>query len=197
MLRYESGTIPYELQMIVDGELNQGEDLVWSGQPRPVRFMLQCLPIVLFGIPWTAFAIFWICGAAGFKIPDFSKGESFFPLFGIPFVLIGLGMLSSPLWAWRKAKKTVYTLTNQRAIIFQKSFSVTIESFGPDKLDDIVKNIRPDGSGDLIFERRISFSRSSKGGNRERIKKIGFFGISEVNHVEDLIAQIKNHAPTE
>ena len=101
-------------------------------------------------------------------------------------------MLSSPLWAWHKAKKTVYALTSRRAIIFQKGHSVKIDSYGPEEMNNISKRIRSDGSGDLIFDREISYTHSRRGGTRERIKEIGFFGINEVNHVEDLIDQLRN-----
>jgi hypothetical protein len=40
-----------------------------------------------------------------------------FPLFGVPFVLIGLGMLAAPYWMRRKAQNTVYALTDKRALI--------------------------------------------------------------------------------
>ena len=181
----------YELQSIVQNELREDEELRWSGQPQVGRFVLKSLPILLFGIPFAGFAVFWICAASGFKIPDFSEGGfSLFPLFGIPFLLIGLGMLSAPFWAARKAKKTIYAVTNQRAIIFEGGRSVKVDSFGPPKLNDISKRVRADGSGDLVLERRVSYSHSRQHGSRERIKEIGFFGIEQVNHVEDLIAAL-------
>ena len=35
-------------------------------------------------------------------------------LFGLPFVLVGLGMLLAPFAAFRSARRTVYVLTNKR-----------------------------------------------------------------------------------
>jgi len=186
---YSERTVPYELQMIVEAELHDDEQLLWSGQPNPKRLMLRAMPIVLFAVPWTAFAVFWMCGAAGFKVPDFKDGQSFFPLFGIPFVLIGIFMLCSPLLALRKARRTIYAVTDQRAIIFQKGTSLQIESFGPDDLGDTIKRLRNDGSGDLILEQRVTY-RQSKHGSRQRIKEIGFFGVEQVNDVEDKLRQI-------
>ena len=108
------GAIPPELEEKVERELESGERIAWMEQPIPRYFTAMSTGAFLFAIPWTAFALFWICGASGFKLPDFSKGGfSFFPLFGVPFVLIGLGMLSSPWWAHRKALKTVYVITDR------------------------------------------------------------------------------------
>lgn len=88
------------LRDFVEAEINTGEVITWIGSPVPRLFARRAWPLVLFGIPWTAFAVFWMFGAAGFKMPVFQKPGDAFPLFGIPFILIGCGMLSSPLW-WR------------------------------------------------------------------------------------------------
>src|SRR5437763_9868076 len=120
-----------ELAALVDAELASGERMVWVGQPIPSRYARGSLAIVLFGIPWTAFAIFWMAGVSGFKIPNLTRGFGWFPLFGIPFVLIGLGMLSTPFWVRRKARRTAYVITDRRAIVVEGGAwrSVTIRSF--------------------------------------------------------------------
>src|SRR6478609_3430837 len=104
-------SVSFKLQQLIHSELRPSEVLAWSSSPRPGRMALRALPLVLFGIPWTAFALFWIAGASGFKMPDFSHGFGFFPLFGVPFVLIGFGMLTSPYWMRRKARRTAYVVT--------------------------------------------------------------------------------------
>ena len=92
----QTGTIPRELEGKVNRELESGERILWMEQPIPRYFTAISTGAFLFAIPWTAFAVFWICGASGFRIPDFSKGGfSFFPLFGLPFVLIGIAMLGT------------------------------------------------------------------------------------------------------
>ena len=180
--------LPYELRQMVDNELNDGESTMWAGQPKPSKLALKSLPIVLFAIPWTAFAVFWICGASGFKMPDFSKGGfSFFPLFGLPFVLIGLGMLSSPFWMMKKAKGTVYVLTDKRAIIFEGGWRTNIRSLGPDQLRDLSRKQRSDGSGDIVFKKEISYNNQ---GNNMPVKEIGFLCIDNVKEVEDKIREV-------
>src|SRR5579875_316473 len=120
--------LPEELDARVRSELEPGEQLLWVGQPRPSRFVYQTLPIVFFGIPWTAFALLWTgmaiwglwgnAGAAPMQAQGMMGGvfSVCFPLWGLPFILIGLGMLSSPFWAIRRAKRTCYALTDRRAI---------------------------------------------------------------------------------
>ena len=186
--------LPSHLRSLIEAELNDGEYITWVGTPIPGRFAMRSIPFVLFSIPWTAFALFWMAGAAGFQMPDFKEGFDLFPLFGIPFVLVGFAMLSSPYWMIRKAKKTAYVLTKDRAIIFDGGFSTTIRSFGPDRLVDLRRKQRADGSGDLIFEREHSFDND---GDR-RSTDHGFLAIPDVKAVEDMVRQlVKTHAKSE
>lgn len=178
--------LPEPLRNLVESELHEREAINWVGQPIHRRFVARSLPIVLFGIPWTAFAIFWMAGAAGFKMPNFQQGFDFFPLFGIPFVLIGFGMLSAPLWIAKKARRTVYVLTDRRAILFDGGWSTTIRSFGPERLTDLRRVQRPDGSGDLIFEKSLSYDSDGD----KRSTDIGFLAIPDVKDVEDRVRRI-------
>ena len=95
-------SLPEETAAVLKAELQPGERIIWVGQPIPSRIGRGTFAIFLFGIPWTAFAIFWIGAAAviGWKTEDGGTGSRFFtlffPLFGLPFVLVGIGMLSFP-----------------------------------------------------------------------------------------------------
>ncbi len=150
--------------------------------------MIRGVPMMLFGIPFTAFSVFWMVMASGGvgRAPGGVFG--FFPLFGIPFLLVGLAMLLSPLWMLRKARRTVYVVTDQRAIIFDGGGITRIRSFGPDQLGDLQRNQRSDGSGDLIFEQKISYSRNN---HRPHTTDIGFLAIPEVKRVEDLVRELQ------
>jgi hypothetical protein len=183
--------LPQEISRLVDAELRNGERVAWTGQPIPGRFARRGIGHVIFGIPWTAFALFWMAGASGFKMPDFSQGVGLFPLFGLPFVLIGFGMLSSPYWMRRKALKTAYVITDQRAIVLASGAfgSTTIRSFEPDRLKDIRRVQRPDGTGDLVFER--TWSSDGDGG---RFVEQGFLAISGVRDVERMITRLTHPA---
>lgn len=63
-MTYEA-MIPRELSALVERELDPGERVVWTGLPLPGRFARRAWGMVIFGIPWTAFALFWIAGASG------------------------------------------------------------------------------------------------------------------------------------
>ena len=102
--------LPKHLQTRIQSELKPGEAVVWAEQPHARKYMRQGFWWWLFFIPWTAFALFWMAGAAGFQFPDFSHGQGLFALFGVPFVLIGLGGLGLPYWLHRNAVNIVYVI---------------------------------------------------------------------------------------
>lgn len=180
-------TLPQHLQQRLQAELRPGEMLTWAGQPNPDRFMKSGFKLWFFFIPWTAFAIFWIGGASGFRMPQFDSGWSFFPLFGLPFLLIGLGGLSSPFWLRRKARWIIYAITSERAISIEGAKSITVQSYLASDLVDIERTEHQDGSGDLILRRE---SRKDSDGDRQTTK-YGFFAIDDVRRVGNLIETLK------
>lgn len=155
--------ISYKIQNLIQSELSPSERLIWSSSPNPSRMAKKTLPLVLFGLPWTAFALFWMAGASGFKLPDFSHRFDIFPLFGLPFIPIGFGMLSSPYWAAKKAVSTGYVVTNKRAIIFEANLfgGVSIRSFMPNQLSEIRRVQKDDGSGDFVISKCIKIKPNS------------------------------------
>jgi hypothetical protein len=110
-------------------------------------------------------------------------------LFGVPFILVGLGMLSSPFWGRKAAGKLVYALTDRRAIIFRTGLrnTITVRSFESSTLTDLTRTERPDGSGDLIFTRDITQTSDS---NFSR--DVGFLGVRDVRKVEKIIRDSLN-----
>ena len=153
--------LPSDVRETVLRELGPDEQLRWFGQPRPLAFILGSLPAFLFAIPWTGFALFWTYGAAGFKIPDFSNPDPtmLFPLFGLPFILIGGAMLSSPLWSVRRASRTAYLITNKRAVIISGGTRRTVHSIAPDRFGEIVRREGRSGRGDILFGAAAGTSR--------------------------------------
>lgn len=173
-------------QLLIQQELEAGEILLWAGAPNPKRHLWTNLPIVLFGIPWTAFSIFWVVMAfsMGGHAPNEPTGfRIFFPLFGVPFILIGLGLLSTPYWAYRNALNTAYAVTSKRLIILVNGKSRRVQSFLPADIGLLERSEKQDGSGDLIFSRKTS----SDGDGGRTTQSIGFMGIPDARRVEQIV----------
>ncbi len=98
-------------------------------------------------------------------------------------------MLTAPIWAKQAALKTVYVLTDERAIIFESKLSSTkVRSLSPDQLSDIYRTEDSDGNGDIIFRHETSVG--SRG--RKRSRSVGFIGIREVREVESKIRELRD-----
>lgn len=184
--------LPFHHQEMVNRELESKERVTWAAMPLPRLFTPVATGAFLFGIPWTAFALFWTAGAAlgTMQVENGPGLFSLFPLFGVPFILVGFGMLSSPIWAYRKAFKTVYIITDRRAITFDGGWSTTIRSYPPDKLQDLYRKEHKNGSGDVIITRH---AWRDSDGDRQSIE-LGFLRIAEPKHVERLLKELANQS---
>lgn len=211
--------LPEQLRDMVERELDEGETVVWADRPIPMWLTRATLPLVLFGIPWTAFTIFFMvlvvtstwdaqkndanpdaaaapAGAQASEDAAENKGRGLpiTPLFGVlfctPHLLIGLGLLSSPYWKRRAMLRTVFAITDRRALVFQGGFfSTTVRSFEPDTLKKLHRTTRAKGVGDICFETPppsggTAVATLSFAGNA------GFYNIRNVRDVERLLRNI-------
>jgi hypothetical protein len=174
--------LPNYLQQRLSTELKAGELIMWSGQPDPNRYMRSGFGMWVFFIPWTLFSMFWIAAASGFKLPSFDSPVHLFPLFGLPFLLIGLAGLSTPLWLHRKADSIVYAVTDTRVIMIEGRNSFTVKSYFANDITQLERTEYGNGIGDLNLSK--SHRRDNEGSS------INIFAISDVRRVEQLIRKI-------
>lgn len=169
--------LPKVIANLVEAELHPGELIAWAGQPIPGRFAWRGTCDVLFGIPWTAFAIYGMANSR-------SQGDDFSTLLCVLFVLIGFWLLSGPYRMRHKATRTAYVITDKRALIFEGDWwrSTTVRSCEPQHLGDIRCVQRLDGSGDVIF--------GSTAISSDHWADYGFLAIHDVKNVERLIKQL-------
>lgn len=132
-----------ELASLLRAELLPGEHLLWSASPAP-RKQLHAFWIWLFGIPWTAFSLFCqaivlmsLFGTAQ-RAPDGGDWVFgiFFSLFLLPFVAVGFVILWAPFDTLRKARRTIFGLTDRRMLSVTvgrklESTSVMLQQMGP------------------------------------------------------------------
>lgn len=161
--------------------LQAGEELLLVVKPRSAPgadLYFQMLPGALMvavpvGVMWTLQELEWV------------------PIFiGMPFLLIGLTALSSP-WRYRwRMQRTLYLLTNHRAIVLEpRRFRMRVRAFAlhPDLVKQVVAE--PAGHGDIIFarERRWQFgARSIYYG----LSPVGFLAVPQVQRVAQMIAEL-------
>ncbi|MGL4637982.1 MAG: hypothetical protein ACRCWF_18530 [Beijerinckiaceae bacterium] len=200
-----SQDISPELKAFAEREF-VGEQMIWAEKPdQKIKAMLS-FGIWLFAIPWTAFALFWESMVAGplimhwlgyevaGKTPEgpMTYGMIAMGLFGIPFILVGFGMLLTPFWAMRKAGRTFYVLTNKRLSQLESGKYISITSIQPEEIVSTSRKEGPDGRGTLTVH--MGFTRDSDGDRTARFTEIGV--IHNVSKVEKLVLALKDRAKT-
>lgn len=172
-------------------ELTAGERIVWSAQPRASR-LKRGFGIWLFAIPWTVFALFWesmalLPWASSSNTPDGIKWGFgiVFPLFGLPFIAIGLWMLWQPIRAMRKAGETIYALTDRRLIRVVTGKGREVASVMLSQIGPINRRENNDGTGDLSIQ---THSRVDSDGDRIT-EKFEVSGVPDVARLERLIIE--------
>ncbi|MCK6625603.1 MAG: hypothetical protein L6R45_10560 [Anaerolineae bacterium] len=181
---------------LIQIELRPGEKLLWSGRPEPKRLARQGgnVVMVVFGLVFIGFAVLWLSSAImpslevlNTPLPEATQTEWMItllaPLFSLPFLLVGLGLMSVPYWAYRQAFKTMYALTDQRAMIIVNGKTLLVSSYSDKDIGDIEPVERSNGRGDLIFASELVRGR----GSTSYTRKIGFIGIPDVRMVEQLM----------
>jgi hypothetical protein len=141
------------VESILSPQLDSGERLLWSGQPRGgIRLRGQDALLIPFSLLWGGFAIFWEFMAlkATAKAPGPMAGV--FPLFGLPFVVIGLYLIFGRFFVDAKIRaRTYYGVTNERIIIISGLFSQQTKSLQLRNLSEVSHTQRSDGSGTITF----------------------------------------------
>jgi hypothetical protein len=192
-------SIPKKLRKKVDAELQLGESIQWIDQPIIVLYLLAYNPITsivcfLFGFFWTKMLLTAIMPA----LKSFVLGElqinyegppEFIPfviVYSLVFPLIGIGLMSVPLFAWKGIRNTAYLVTNKRAIIIQGSKSI---SYFPDQLDKIIMAEHKNGTGSIVIETIEWRCREGSYNYRD----VGFIGIRNPREVEKILKQLAHN----
>jgi len=134
-------------------ELSPGERLVWSGQPlRGIRFRAADVFLIPFSLVWCGFAVFWEFMALGPVAQGGGPMALVFPLFGLPFIVVGLYFVFGRFVVdARVRERTFYAITNERVLIVTGLFGRRTKSLNLRALSDISLAERPDGSGTITF----------------------------------------------
>ncbi|MFZ1467396.1 MAG: hypothetical protein WAT09_00285 [Paracoccaceae bacterium] len=100
-----------------EGILQPGEQILWQGQPRPgIDWTSLDYGRILFGLVFGGFATFWMVTAIW--VGSGTPVSLIFPLFGLPFLGVGLRMVGEQLWLdQRRLRGTYYTLTDRAAFV--------------------------------------------------------------------------------
>ena len=146
----------YECEQVIQKELGPHEKLIWAGKPKQgIMFRSNDIFLIPFSIFWMGFVIFWEITAITTALNAPEKGESaafILPIFGIPFVIIGLYFVFGRFIIDAKRRKnTYYGITNERIIIISGLFRKKIKSLNIKTLSDISLTEKTNRYGTIYF----------------------------------------------
>lgn len=182
---------PDPFEALLRQELAPGEHLLWHARAI-ARAKRGSMAIVLFAIPWTAFAVFWTVMA--FTLPRIG-GETglmtwLFPAFGLPFIGAGLFMFAKPMLSRIAAGRTAYGITDRRVIQLMQGKGVIAQSVLVERIGSVTRRERGDGSGSL----QLSLTAESpfSAGNRPTGFDLG--EVPDVRRAEQALRQAMDRA---
>jgi len=140
-------------ESVLSAELGSGERLLWSGRPRGgLRLRPQDVVLIPFSLLWGGFAIFWEVMALSMTAKAPAPFRFLFPLFGLPFVLIGLYMIVGRFFADARARgRTIYGVTNQRILIVGGARGAQTRSVELPSISELSLVEHKDGTGTITF----------------------------------------------
>ncbi|MBN1436037.1 MAG: PH domain-containing protein [Sedimentisphaerales bacterium] len=145
---------------VIGSQVRAGERVLWTGQPAAgLRLRASDVFMIPFSVMWGGFAIVWeyialtaILKSGGGEGAPPSAVRWLFPLWGVPFVLIGLYMMFGRFWVDAKMRaKTFYGVTNERVIIQSGLFKTKVRFLNLRTLGEIAVTKKNDGSGTITF----------------------------------------------
>ncbi|MBI1257956.1 MAG: hypothetical protein GC204_10830 [Chloroflexi bacterium] len=181
-----------QLRSMVSAELQRGETLLWVGKPTPLRIILQDRKVVTVAIV-TLIALIAL-GVIVLIFPNshllslklIGMGWSF-GLVVLGFLLLGLSYFARPIYEYFMARRTIYAITDRRAIILKGTLrGRKAKSFK--QFESIKRRSLLNGKGDLLFASE-SYRQRRNGVAQVRTRKIGFFGIDHSREVEQLMIE--------
>ena len=170
-------------------DLLSGERLLWSSRPEPgLRWSRADWKNILPGCVFTGFALFWTTAAfamtwAG-NAPWFFR--VIFPLFGLPFILVGLLTLAGgPVGRARPTKYCAYAITDRRVIVVTEHRERTVTPFELERLELVSLEEGRDGVGTikLTISRRDMDRLSQQGRLRETLAALSLDSIPDAASV--------------
>ena len=119
--------LPAHLARAAERE-TRGERIEWIGRPDALYAAKWSTLVWIIALPWLYFIVKWELASLGLLMQELSRGTSRTPvvflvgfaLWGLPFIAVGLSMLATPLWIYRRAKATAHIVTDRRIITVRR-----------------------------------------------------------------------------
>jgi len=150
--------------------LEPGEALRWAGRPDAARHARKYWLRIFGGLPFFAFGLFLTVVSLAMIDEQEGSGWAWFPIVGAPFLVAGLIMMASPLWAWFRAANSLYAVTDRRALIIDRRGAKTRSFAGKELARAQIREVDNHLTDVVIHERLTQGADGAK-----RMTDVGFF----------------------
>lgn len=168
------------LRLALERELHGGEAVVWHGW-QLARLELRSFGLYVFAIPWTAFSLLWTTMATLAMAHSGDEGPGWigwaFPMFGLPFVGVGLWMLARPFLPLMQKGRVLYVVTDHRVLKLSLWRELEVQTVPAGRIGYTLRHEQRDGTGRLQIAVRV-------GKDSDGDRQIEFF---EIGNVADVI----------
>ena len=179
----------------IRAQMSKKEKLIWVGRmsPRVARFSIFSTMIggVVFGV-----ILLVITLSMGTSMARQQKTVGPMVILSC-FTLAVFGMtgIAAPLGVLIKSQHTCYVITNRRALVWRASWfgiGSHVDNYSPGQLQHMKRNDSwfVKGAGDLVFrtETTTHITTGRHGSHvSQSVKRFGFLGIEDVQHVENIL----------
>lgn len=176
--------LPPKVREALQAQLEPGEPVFWATRPDARRMAREVLPLVLFGTLPLGFGVLWVVSCLGFGWIGPVPVGLLMGLVGLVPLGLGLLLVTAPAWVALAARRSVYAVTDRRALLVATFPRRLVESTPPEGLRSLEVTRRADGSGDIAFRPRRSGKRLPD----------GFHALPEVQTPELLLRTLAEEA---
>ena len=195
MVLLMNSAMHFPLSAKLDAELRRvltiDERILWQAMPDHRRLRLA-YAIWIFAIPWTLFSLAWTGFALSIYLTTFeSKTDNaawwawIGPLWGTPFIAVGLWMMYQPFKITAEARYTVHALTTKRLVTLTIRKDRFVKTVSLDCLGPISCTEKADGWGTISIE-----TGSHKDSEGDKVTdKFEITGVPEVAKLHRLLLE--------
>lgn len=165
-------------QALLARQLAPGERLIWSGSPKTLHGPRGANRV--FAVFFLGFACIWELGALQALTVGAGLFGIVFPLFGVPFILVGLKLLF-PQLGGPKPEEIVYAVTDQRVLVVTRN---RVSAWDRNSIQSLEKRYYRDGTGDLVLFNGQVRTYYHRGRTHSRSITMEFSGLADVDAAE-------------
>ncbi len=190
--------LPAHLARAAERE-TRGERIEWVGRPDARSAARWGMLAWIFALPWLYFTVQWELTSLGLLMKEVARAKTNTPivwltvmaLWGLPFVGVGLGMLSTPLWLYRMATATAYIITDKRILsVRRQRGEIAVSSIEPSRIVSLSRTDFAAGRGTI----RIVLGKTTDSDGDETDLAETFWLVEDAARAEQLIEALRRAA---